>query len=108
MAKYFDRYEYFRKNGMLKMVPGLYLAKTANDKQVIYKKGETRLDKLSQLYYNNPYHGFLIMVANPQYGGLEFDIKDGDIITVPYPFESAVQRYLDEVKIYIDLYGETQ
>jgi len=106
MAKYFDRYESFRANGDLKMVPGITIQRIASDKQVIYKKGETRLDILSQSYYNNPYHGFLIMLANPQYGGLEFDIKDRDIIIVPYPFESAIERYISEVNIYKTLYGE--
>lgn len=106
MAKYFDRYESFRANGDLKMVPGIQIQRLPSDKQVIYKKGETRLDKLSQTYYNNPYHGFLIMLANPQYGGLEFDINDQDIIIVPYPFESAVERYIAEVNIYKRFYGE--
>lgn len=106
MAKYFDRYEQFRGEGDLKMVPGIKMQRATTDKQVIYKKGETRLDILSQMYYNNPYHGFLIMLANPQYGGLEFDIKDRDVIIIPYPFESAIERYLNQVKIYKNLYGE--
>lgn len=106
MAKYFDRYESFRVNGDFKMVPGIKIDIRGTDKQVVYKKGDTRLDKLSQMYYNNPYHGFLIMLANPQYGGLEFDIKDRDVIIIPYPFESAVERYLAEVKIYKLLYEE--
>jgi hypothetical protein len=105
MGKYFDRYSSFRSNGDFTMIPGIKINRIASDKQVIYKKGETRLDILSQLYYNNPYHGFLIMLANPQYGGLEFDIKDRDIIIVPYPFDSAVERYLAEVSIYKTLYG---
>lgn len=106
MAKYFDRYESFKINGEMGMVPGITIDIRASDKQIVYKKGDTRLDKLSQMYYNNPYHGFLIMLANPQYGGLEFDIKDRDIIRIPYPFESAIDRYLGEVKIYKILYAE--
>ncbi len=106
MAKYFDRYELFTNNGTMKMVPGISIERRPTDKQVIYIKGETRLDKLSQMYYNNPYHGFLIMLANPKYGGLEFDIKDRDVIIVPYPLDSAIERYLNEVKIYKTLYGE--
>ena len=106
MAKYFDRYELFKANGTMSMVPGINIPRRPTDKQVVYIKGETRLDKLSQIYYNNPYHGFFIMLANPQYGGLEFDIKDRDIIIIPYPFDSAIERYLNEVKIYKTLYGE--
>ena len=107
MAKYFDRYESFKINGNMTMIPGINIEPRASDKQVVYKKGDTRLDKLSQIYYNNPYHGFLIMLANPQYGGLEFDIKDNDVIRIPYPFESAVERYLGQVKIYKLLYAES-
>lgn len=107
MARYFDRYELFKSNGEMRMVPGINIPRRPSDKQVVYIKGETRLDKLSQMYYNNPYHGFLIMLANPQYGGLEFDIKDRDVIIVPYPFDTAVERYLNEVKIYKKLYEES-
>jgi len=106
MGKYFDRYESFKINGELTMVPGIIIPTSSSDKQVVYKKGDTRLDKLSQMYYNNPYHGFLIMLANPKYGGLEFDIKDRDVIRIPYPFESAIDRYINEVKIYKLLYAQ--
>jgi hypothetical protein len=27
------------------------------------------------MYYNNPYGGWLIMLANPEFGGLEFNIQ---------------------------------
>jgi len=72
---------------------------------VVYKIGETRLDILSQKYYNNPYHGWLILLANPQYGGLEFDIKNREVLRIPFPFNSAVERYLNEVENYKSLYG---
>jgi len=105
MAEYFDRYAEFRTNGSVKPIPGLQLPVLSSDKQVIYKLGETRLDKVSQQYYNNPYHGFLIMLANPQYGGMEFDIKDRDVIRVPFPYNSAVERYVNAVEEYKNLYG---
>ena len=76
------------------------------DKKIVYKQNITRLDKLSQDYYNNPYHGWLILLANPQYGGLEFDIKDREILRIPYPFNSAIERYIKEVEIYKTLYGK--
>ena len=106
MATYYDRYSLFKVNNSIKPIPGIFLNKKSSDKTHLYKLGETRLDKLSQMYYNNPYHGWLIMLANPQYGGLEFDIKDRDIIIIPYPFDSAIERYLNEVKTYKTLYGE--
>ena len=106
MPKYFDRYEDFRSNDTIKPIPGLYMPITNSDKTVVYKLGQTRLDKLSNLYYNSPYYGWLIMSANPQYGGLEFLIPDQSIITIPFPFEAAINRYITEVNKYKSLYGE--
>lgn len=105
MARYFDRYDEFRFNGAMKPIPGIVLGSANSDKSIVYKLGETRLDKISNLYYNNPFCGWLIMLANPQFGGLEFLIPDQTIITVPYPFESAIDRYLSEVNKYKQLYG---
>jgi hypothetical protein len=106
MAEYLDRYEKFRRDGKMLPIPGLKIPIEPSDKTIVYKLGETRLDILSQKYYNNPYHGYLIMLANPQYGGLEFNIKDRDIIRIPFPFNSAIERYLKEIEIYKLLYGK--
>ena len=105
MAKYFDRYNNFRYNGGMKPIPGLFLTPSNSDKSVIYKLGETRLDKLSNSYYNSPYYGWLIMLANPEYGGLEFLIPDQAIIKIPFPFETAIASYIQAVNKYKSLYG---
>jgi hypothetical protein len=105
MPSYYDRYSGFRYDGSMKPMPGLYLTPTSTDKNILYKLGETRLDKLSNTYYNSPYFGWLIMSANPQFGGLEFNITDQAIITVPFPFESAIDRYTILVNRYKSLYG---
>ena len=105
MADYYDRYAEFRLNGTVQPIPGIFIPLNSTDKRVVYKNGETRLDKLSQTYYDNGYHGFLIMAANPQYGGMEFDIKDRDIIRVPFPLNSAIERYIAAYNTYINLYG---
>jgi len=104
MVIYFDRYEKFRLNGEVSTLPFINLTPKPTDKRVVYKLGETRLDKLSQMYYNNPYHGFLIMLANPEYGGLEFDINDGDIIRIPFPFNETLEDYNNQVEIFKKLY----
>ena len=106
MPKYIDRYEDFRFNNTIKPMPGLVLKQQSSDKTVLYKLGETRLDKLSNLYYNSPYFGWLIMSANPQYGGLEFLIPDQTIIVVPFPFEDAINRYIRLVNNYKLLYAQ--
>lgn len=105
MTNYFDRYKKFREDGQIKPIPGLKIPLLNTDKTVVYTLGETRLDILSQTYYNDPYHGFLIMLANPQYGGLEFNIKNNDIIRIPFPFNSAIERYLSSIETYKKLYG---
>ena len=66
---------------------------------------QRQLDILSQRYYGNPYHGWLILLANPQFGGLEFDIPDNEIITIPYPFRETIQEYTDKVQRHINLFG---
>lgn len=106
MPQYFDRYAKFKTNGSMKPIPGIKIPSLGSDKNVIYKLGETRLDILSQKYYNNPYCGWLILLANPQYGGLEFNIKNREVLRIPYPFNSAIERYLNSVETYKTLYGE--
>jgi len=106
MAIYYDRYDKFKGNGSMKPVPGIQIPSYSTDKNVVYKIGETRLDILSQKYYNNPYHGWLILLANPQYGGLEFNIKNREVLRIPYPFNSAIERYISAVENYKLLYGE--
>ena len=106
MAEYFDRYGSFRVNAGMKPIPGLGIPSAGSDKNMVYKQGLTRLDKLSQMYYNNPYSGWLIMLANPEFGGLEFNIPDMTLIRVPFPFDSAVARYITQVTNHKALYGE--
>jgi hypothetical protein len=106
MAQYFDRYNKFRQNGEMKPVPGITIPDSGSDKYAIYIKGQSRLDKISNLYYNNPYSGWLIMLANPEYGGLEFNIPNMTSLRVPFPYDSAISRYNLEITNYRLLYGE--
>ena len=103
---YFDRYNNFRVNAEMKPIPGLQIPVSDSDKYVLYKLGETRLDKMSNLYYNSPYYNWLILLANPEFGGLEFLIPDRTIIRVPFSFESAINRYLASVYTYKSYYGD--
>jgi len=106
MANYVDRYSSFRVNSGMKPLPGIFIPESDSDLTYIYKQGVTRLDKLSNMYYNNAWSGWMIMAANPQYGGLEFNIPDMTLIRIPYPFDSAVARYTTEVRNNKLLYGE--
>jgi hypothetical protein len=106
MPDYFDRYNKFKKNGEVKPIPGIKMSPKSTDKKVVYKLGQSRLDILSQEYYGSPYYGFLILLANPQFGGLEFNIPDGEIIRIPFPFRDSIEQYLQEVNTHLKLYGE--
>lgn len=44
---YFDRYQFFIEEGNFKIVPGIELPIKGTDKYLNYKKGKTRLDKVS-------------------------------------------------------------
>jgi hypothetical protein len=103
---YFDRYSQFRDNGEIKPLPGITIPSAQTDKNAVYRIGQSRLDKLSNLYYNNPYSGWLILLANPQFGGLEFNIPDMTAIRIPFPYTDAISRYTTEVTNNLLLYGE--
>lgn len=106
MSKFIDRYNNFRVDSLISPIPGINIPESETDKKMIYKSGVTRLDKLSQMYYNNPYSGWLIMLANQEYGGLEFNIPDSSIIRIPFPFDSAISRYNTQINYHKKLYGE--
>lgn len=101
---YADRYESFRSDNDFKPVPGIKIPKSFSDKHIPYKLGSTRLDILSNEYYQSPYFGWLIMLANPEYGGLEFMIPDNSIIRIPFPLNNGLNLYFDGVDTYIKLY----
>lgn len=106
MATYYDRYADFRVNGEVKPLPGIIIPESSTDKAFIYRVGNSRLDKISLAYYNTPWCGWLIMLANPEYGGLEFNIPDSASLKIPYPFESGIDRYISEINTHKALYGE--
>ncbi len=106
MSKYYDRYQKYRTNSEMKPIPGITIPISSSDKYIVYKQGNSRLDKISNTYYLNPYSGWLIMLSNPEFGGLEFNIPDSTTIRVPFPFDDAINRYIKEVSNNKALYGE--
>jgi hypothetical protein len=102
--KYLDRYNSFKSDSNYKPLPGINLPEKDSDKIITYKLGSTRFDRLSDKYYDTPYYGWLIMLANPQYGGLEFEIPDNSLIRIPFPFKASVNDYLKEIDTYKRLY----
>lgn len=101
----YSRYKQFIVDGAYKKVPFIKIPQSGSDAYAMYELGKTRLDLLSYQYYNDPNYGWLILQANPQYGSLEYKIPNNSRLRIPYPLESAIQRYDDELNKYIKLYG---
>tara|TARA_R100000908_G_C3622099_1_gene67067 strand:+ start:32 stop:349 length:318 start_codon:yes stop_codon:yes gene_type:complete len=102
---YYNRYNEFVVNGDYIIVPQVRIPAKSSDRKINYRVGKTRLDKLSQQFYDSPYYGWLIMQANPSYGGQEWDIPDGAIITVPFPLMQSLQDYKTNLDQYFLYYG---
>ena len=102
---YFNRYYNFVINGEQTVVPFVKVPSKSSDKKYFYKKNVSRLDKISQDYYGSPYFGWLIMLANPEYGGLEWNIPDGSLLAVPFPLTASIQDYEANLKKYFFYYG---
>jgi len=104
--QYFDRYQYFVEDGNFKIIPGLEIPIKSTDKYLQYKHTKDRFDKLSQEYYNSPLFGWLILQANPLFGGIEFLIPDNYLIRIPFPLVPSLQDYKKAVDLYKLYYGE--
>jgi hypothetical protein len=101
----YNRYSDFIINGQQTVVPYINLPSKTTDKRYIYKVGQSRLDKVSQQYYNTPLFGWLIMLGNPTYGGQEWNIPDGAILTIPFPLVASLQDYKNELENHFFYYG---
>ena len=103
--QYYNRYSSFLNNGQQSVVPYIKLPTKSTDKNYIYKVGQSRLDVISQQYYNSPFFGWLILQANPQYSGMESNIQDGSILTIPFPLLTSLQDYKNELDNHTFYYG---
>lgn len=106
MSSYYNRYDQFTSNGTAVSVPFVKLPEKATDTFVVYKQNRSRLDKISQDKYNSPYFGWLIMLANPEYGGLEWLIPDNATLRVPFPLDQSMSYYKTAMALKLSYYGE--
>lgn len=96
----YNRYEILKNtNGTTDQMPFINLPTNPSDKFEYWNTEYSRLDKISQKYYGNPFYDFLILYANKIYLN-EFDIPDGALIRIPFPlikakadYEAALQAY---------------
>jgi hypothetical protein len=82
--QYFDRYQDFKVDGGYKPLPFIKIEPKNSDKTV---------------------HGWLILLANPIYGGVEENIPDKEIIRIPFPLTDSIQQYIKAVEKYKLLNG---
>ena len=104
--KYYNRYSQFTFNGEQKVVPFVKIPPKSSDNVFFYKKNVSRLDKVSQQYYQTPFFGWLILAANPEHGGLENNIYDGAMLKIPFPLETSLLDYKNAVENYFFYYGK--
>jgi hypothetical protein len=103
--QYYNRYNNFLIDGNQTVVPFVKLPSKTTDKNYIYKVGQTRLDKISQQFYDTPFFGWLILQANPQFSGNEFIIPDGSVLTIPFPLLASLQDYKNALENHFYYYG---
>jgi hypothetical protein len=96
--QYWNRYSDFLINGEQTVVPFVYLPQ----KPTVAK---SRLDKVSQEFYNSPVFSWLILQANPQFGGLENNIYDGAVLIIPFPLLPSLQDYKAALENHFYYYG---
>ena len=89
----YNRYEILKNtDGTTDWMPFVNLPVNPSDKFEYWKAEFSRMDKLSQKYYGNPFYDFLILYANKIYLN-EFDIPDGALIRIPFPLTKAKADY---------------
>lgn len=103
--KYFNRYDDFLINGKHHTVPFVSIPSKPTDKRYVYRQNVSRLDKISYEYYETPYFGWLILAANPKFGGLETNIEDGSLLFIPFPLITSLQDYKKALENHFFYYG---
>lgn len=99
----YDRYSKFKVNGIVQpKIPFIEIPVSDTDLYVIYDKSKMRMDMLSYKYYGDGDFGWMILQANPSLGGYEFLIPNGVEIRIPYPKQSAIDRYEDSCNNYLN------
>jgi hypothetical protein len=105
MYAYYNRYKTTNTDEQYKLVPFVKLANKDTDKFYTYEVSRSRLDKISQEYYNSPYFGWLILLVNPEYGGYEWNIPNGTPIRIPFPLDVTINEYKTKLSNLNNLYA---
>lgn len=88
----YDRYAILiNSDGTYDLMPFVVLPVNQSDKFETWNTEYSRLDKLSQKYYGNPFYDFLILYANGY--ASEFDIPNQTLIRIPFPLNKVKSDY---------------
>lgn len=102
MTGTYDRYTKFRDDsGQVRAIPFISIPKSAMDLYITFDRQTMRFDNLSYKYYGDPNFAWLILQANPSYGGYEYAIPDGVTLRIPYPIEQALNSYEGAIETYL-------
>lgn len=104
--EYYNRYQDLITNGEYVIIPYVKIPAKTTDKIYIYRIGVSRLDKISQSYYGSPYFGWLILQANPEFGGSEIDIPDNTPLKIPFPLTASLLDYKTALQTHFYYYGK--
>ena len=104
--QYYNRYQDLITNGVQTIIPYVKIPPKSTDKVQIYRLGITRLDKVSQNYYGSPFFGWLILQANPEFGGSEVNIPDNAILKIPFPLTASLLDYKTALQTHFFYYGK--
>lgn len=89
----YKRYDILKNpDGTMDTMPFIDLPISPSDKYEYWNTETSRMDRISQKYYGNPFYDFLILYANNVYVN-EFDIPDMTLIRIPFPLSKAKADY---------------
>lgn len=89
----YNRYDILKNtDGTTDAMPFVDLPVNPSDKYEYWNTSTSRLDRIAQKYYGNPFYDFLILYGNKIYLS-EFDIPDGALIRIPFPLSKAKADY---------------
>ncbi len=95
---YYNIYTPFRVNEKLTDIPFVKLPTKSTDLTYVWNKLSDRMDTVSEQFYSNPFGGKFILMANATICKNEDEIPDGTILVIPFPYNDALQRWLNEVE----------
>lgn len=101
---YYNRYSKYEGNGKIGFIPYLALSPKPTDKTMLFEKGKTQLNTVSNDYYGSPYWEWLLRSANASLGTDEFEWPDNSVITIPYPLLDTINEIQSKIEQYQNRY----